>query len=79
MQARRFFLHTVAAALTAGSLAVATSAAAQSFPSRPVTLIVPYPTAGAADIFGRSIAQAMEATLKQPVIVENKLDRKSVV
>lgn len=72
MQARRFFLHAVAAALAAGSLGIASSAVAQSFPSRPVTLVVPYPTAGAADIFGRSIAQAMEATLKQTVIVENK-------
>ena len=72
MQARRFFLHAVAAALAAGSLGIASSAVAQSFPSRPVTLVVPYPAAGAADIFGRSIAQAMEATLKQAVIVENK-------
>jgi tripartite-type tricarboxylate transporter receptor subunit TctC len=72
MQARRFFLRTLASALTIGSLALASSAAAQTFPSRPLTLIVPYPTAGAADIFGRSIAQAMEATLKQTVVVENK-------
>ena len=63
MQTRRFFLHSVAAALAVGSLTLASTAVAQNFPSRPITLVVPYPTAGAADIFGRSIAQAMEATL----------------
>ena len=47
-------------------------AQAQEFPAKSLTLVVPYPAAGAADIFGRSIAQAMEATLKQIVVVENK-------
>jgi tripartite-type tricarboxylate transporter receptor subunit TctC len=57
----------------AGLLAVgAPVAQAQDFPNKPLTLVVPYPAAGAADIFGRSIAQAMEATLKQTVVVENK-------
>ncbi len=48
------------------------AAHAQDFPNRPLTVVVPYPAAGAADMFGRSIANAMEATLKQPVVVENK-------
>lgn len=57
----------------AGLLAVgAPVVQAQDFPTKSLTLVVPYPAAGAADIFGRSIAQAMEATLKQTVVVENK-------
>jgi len=45
---------------------------AQDFPSRPMTLVVPYPAAGAADMFGRSMAQALEGVLKQTVVVENR-------
>ena len=56
-----------------GLLAVGVPLAhAQDFPNKSLTLVVPYPAAGAADIFGRSIAQAMEVTLKQTVVVENK-------
>ena len=53
-------------------LAVAPLAQAQEFATRPVTLVVPYPAAGAADMFGRSIAQALEIALKQTVVVENR-------
>jgi len=57
----------------AGLLAVsAPMVQAQEFPSRPMTLVVPYPAAGAADMFGRSMAQALEAALKQTVVVENR-------
>ncbi|NDY83147.1 tripartite tricarboxylate transporter substrate binding protein [Orrella sp. NBD-18] len=45
---------------------------AQNFPTRSLTVVVPYPAAGAADIFGRSIAMALEENLKQSVVVENK-------
>jgi tripartite-type tricarboxylate transporter receptor subunit TctC len=42
------------------------------FPSRPFTLVVPFPAGGPADIFGRNLAQAMSPHLGQPVLVENK-------
>lgn len=42
------------------------------FPSHPLTLIVPFPAGGPADIFGRYLAQGMTANLKQQVVVENK-------
>jgi tripartite-type tricarboxylate transporter receptor subunit TctC len=50
------------------------AATAQSggFPSHPLTLIVPFPAGGPADIFGRFLAQGMTASLKQQVVVENK-------
>lgn len=44
---------------------------AQTFPSKPVTLVVPYPPGGASDIMARAIATRMADDLKQPVIVEN--------
>ena len=73
IQHRRLFLSTIATSTLAGALmAVGLPAAAQDFPTRPVTLVVPYPAGGSADMFGRTVAQAMEPTLKQNVVVENK-------
>ena len=46
-------------------------AQAQSFPSKPVTLIVPFPAGGITDIVARIVADHMKASLGQPVIVEN--------
>ncbi len=45
---------------------------AQTYPSKPVRLIVGFPAGGPADLFGRSFAQALGAGLGQPVVVENK-------
>jgi len=74
MKHRYFLQHSLCAALVAAGLSIGSApmAQAQEFPTKSLTLVVPYPAAGAADIFGRSIAQAMEATLKQIVVVENK-------
>ena len=70
---RRLLLSTIATTTFAGALmAVGSPGAAQDFPTRPVTLVVPYPAGGSADMFGRTVAQAMEPTLKLNVVVENK-------
>jgi len=58
-------------ALTAAAGA-ASPALAQSFPSKPLRLIVPFPAGGPSDIFGRVLAQGMSANLGQTVVVENR-------
>src|SRR5690349_963711 len=46
-------------------------ARADNFPSRPITLIVPFPPGGSTDVAARVMADKMGAALGQPVIVEN--------
>ncbi len=52
-------------------LALASSAAAQDFPNRPMTMVVPFAAGGGNDILGRIIAPPLAEVLKQPVIIEN--------
>lgn len=66
---RRKILCAVAAALWAAS---ASSAMAQAFPSRPITIVVPYAPGGAPDTIARMLATSLTASLGQPVIVDNK-------
>jgi tripartite-type tricarboxylate transporter receptor subunit TctC len=47
------------------------SAAAQVFPSRPITMIVPFPAGGSVDAVGRIVAEGMRPSLGQAVVVEN--------
>jgi tripartite-type tricarboxylate transporter receptor subunit TctC len=46
--------------------------AQDAYPSRPITLIVPFPPGGVADITGRPTAIALEKVLKQPVVIANR-------
>ena len=46
--------------------------AQEAYPSKPITMIVPFPPGGVADIVGRPLAAQMEKTLKQPVVVVNR-------
>src|SRR3982751_4926511 len=48
------------------------TAQAQPYPSRPITIIVPFPPGGIADITGRPFAAVMSRLVGQPVLVENK-------
>jgi tripartite-type tricarboxylate transporter receptor subunit TctC len=66
---RRRFL-----ALTAGAAtlpAISRIAWAQSYPTRPITIMVPYPPGGATDVIARNLAERMKVSLGQPLIIEN--------
>jgi tripartite-type tricarboxylate transporter receptor subunit TctC len=66
---RRQFMRLAAGA--AALPAASRLASAQSYPSRPITLIVPYPAGGAADIIARIIAERMGRPLGQRIVIEN--------
>jgi tripartite-type tricarboxylate transporter receptor subunit TctC len=57
---------TIIAVLSAASVA-----AAQTYPSRPITIVVPFPAGGSIDTVARVVAERMKVTLGEPVIVEN--------
>jgi tripartite-type tricarboxylate transporter receptor subunit TctC len=66
---RRKFLH-----LAAGAAALPTFpriASAQVYPSRPITMIVPFPAGGPSDVIGRVVAERLRVSLGQPIIIEN--------
>ena len=67
---RRQFLHLAACA--ASLSVVAHTARAQSYPTRPVRIIVPAPAGGGADILVRLIGQWLSERLGRPFIIENR-------
>jgi hypothetical protein len=66
---RRQFLHLAAGAVALP--AVSRIASAETYPTRPITMIVPGAAGGPNDVFGRIMAEGMRRSLGQPVIVEN--------
>jgi tripartite-type tricarboxylate transporter receptor subunit TctC len=66
---RRHFLHLAAGATAIP--AVSRVGWAQTYPSRPINIIVPFAAGGGLDVFGRILAERMRASLAQTIIVEN--------
>jgi tripartite-type tricarboxylate transporter receptor subunit TctC len=62
----------LSAVLVCAAMAGAVTAQAQSFPAKPIRVIVPYPPGGGSDTIVRPLAQHMTENLKQQVIVENR-------
>jgi tripartite-type tricarboxylate transporter receptor subunit TctC len=70
---RQFFRTAASAvAISAGILGLTIAASAQTFPSRPVTLVVPFPPGGVIDTTARVIESELSKELGQPVVIENK-------
>src|SRR6201988_2843037 len=61
-----------AAAAAVAMLAVSDTADAQSFPSKPVRMLVPYPAGGAVDVLTRTLSDVVSKTWAQTVVVENR-------
>src|SRR5438128_10842249 len=67
---RRNLLNSAVALALAGACGFAAAQAA--YPNKPITMIVPFPPGGLADIVARPVAEAMSRDLGQPVVNENK-------
>ena len=66
---RRQFLHLAAGALALP--AVSRIASAQAYPTRPITMVVPFAAGGPTDTITRIVSERMRASLGQTVIIEN--------
>ena len=63
MQRASLFLHI---------LLLSSACLAQDYPSKPITLVVPFPPGGVAEIVGRPLAMELEKSLRQPVLIINR-------
>ncbi len=70
--------------LTAGALAFAgvlfaAATPAQSYPSKPIRLVIPYTPGGPTDLVGRALAQRLQAAFGQQVVVDNRAGAGGVI
>jgi putative tricarboxylic transport membrane protein len=65
------FARALAAPVLAAYILAASAASAQTYPNRPITLVVPYPPGGATDAIARIIQDSMSQSLGQQIIIEN--------
>ena len=65
-------LPSAFAAALLGAAFACGAASAQDYPTRPITLIVPFPAGGGVDVIGRIVADKLSAELGQPVIIDNR-------
>jgi len=75
MRAARLLLIAVAGALAASAHAQSTA----NYPTRPLTLVVPYPAGGGNDVIARLVAAKMSQQLGQPIVIENRAGAGSTI
>src|SRR4029077_14695009 len=68
---RREFI-ALAGAASAASLLAPGGAVAQAYPTRPVTLVIPFPPGGGNDALGRMVADKMSKSIGQQIVVDNR-------
>jgi tripartite-type tricarboxylate transporter receptor subunit TctC len=68
----RMTMAALSASIFVLACAAAVPAAAQDYPTRPITMIVPYPAGGGVDVMGRLIGQKLSVALGQQVVIENR-------
>src|SRR5919206_2421831 len=64
-------LKTLLGALVAGAVGLAAPAFAQNYPSRPITMVIPFAAGGPTDVLGRVMGERMSQILGQQVVIEN--------
>ena len=64
-------VRALAASIVAACLFAASAASAQTYPNRPITMIVPFPPGGATDAIARIVQDPLQKALGQPIVVEN--------
>ena len=74
----RVLFTAAVAALTFVGHSVEASAQSE-YPSRPITLVVPFPAGGVTDVVGRELARGLQNALKQTVVVENRAGAAGVI
>ncbi len=72
MKRRQITVGALALSAVLAGIAMPAQAQAQPYPSKPITMVVPFPPGGVADTVGRPVAEAMSRHLKQSIVVENK-------
>jgi tripartite-type tricarboxylate transporter receptor subunit TctC len=72
-------MKMVRSLLLAAAIAASSSAQAQTYPVKPVTMIIPFPAGGRTDVIGRIFAQSLQDALGKPIAVINKPGASSVL
>ena len=65
--------RNIQSSIVSAGLLLAVSAGAQTYPSKPIRVVVPWPAGGLVDVAARQLGQRMQNTLGQPLVIENKV------